>query len=29
MRTYGKNDFKDFEFIRDDYIGTTFPNLTL
>jgi hypothetical protein len=21
MRTFGKNDFKDFEFISDDYIG--------
>ena len=21
MRTFGKNDFKDFEFVRDDNIG--------
>ena len=21
MRTFGKNDFKDFDFVRDDQIG--------
>jgi hypothetical protein len=21
MRTYGKNDFKNFEFIKDDHVG--------
>ena len=23
MRTFGKNDFKDFDFVRDDQIGNT------
>ena len=27
MRTYGKNDFKEFEFVRDDNVGKGFSLL--
>jgi hypothetical protein len=26
MRTFGKNDFKNFEYISDDYLGTPYSS---